>query len=57
MGIDKNRSFLIGDKPSDIECARRAGIPGFLFPGGELASFVDDCLTCLAPGYSSDESQ
>jgi D-glycero-D-manno-heptose 1,7-bisphosphate phosphatase len=44
MGIDKDRSFLIGDKATDIECARRAGIPGFLFPGGDLAAFLDDCL-------------
>jgi D-glycero-D-manno-heptose 1,7-bisphosphate phosphatase len=29
LDIDKNRSFLIGDKESDILAARNAGIPGF----------------------------
>jgi D,D-heptose 1,7-bisphosphate phosphatase len=33
LDIDKNRSFLIGDKESDIVAARGAGIPGFLFGG------------------------
>jgi D,D-heptose 1,7-bisphosphate phosphatase len=41
--IDKDNSFLIGDKQSDIAAAEAAGIPGFLFAGGNLAEFVDDC--------------
>jgi D-glycero-D-manno-heptose 1,7-bisphosphate phosphatase len=44
MPIDKNHSFLIGDKDSDIECARGAGIRGFLFTGENLAVFLDDCI-------------
>jgi D,D-heptose 1,7-bisphosphate phosphatase len=47
MQIDKHRSFLIGDKDSDIKCARSAGIKGFLFTGGNLAVFLDDCVGCL----------
>jgi len=42
--IDRRRSFLIGDKQSDIEAARGAGIPGFLFTGGNLIEFVERCL-------------
>ena len=42
--IDPARSFLIGDKPSDLEAARRAGLPGFLFEGGDLDRFVVDLL-------------
>lgn len=42
--IDPARSFLIGDQPSDLEAARRAGIPGFRFEGGNLDDFVKDLL-------------
>jgi D-glycero-D-manno-heptose 1,7-bisphosphate phosphatase len=44
LGIDKDRSFLIGDKDSDIAAAQAAGIPGFLFSGGHLDRFLDRCL-------------
>lgn len=43
-GIDPARSFMIGDQPSDMEAARRAGIPGFLFKGGDLDVFVSELL-------------
>ncbi|CAN5197414.1 HAD family hydrolase [soil metagenome] len=42
--IDPARSFLIGDRQSDLEAARRAGIPGFLFTGGNLDDFVSELL-------------
>jgi D-glycero-D-manno-heptose 1,7-bisphosphate phosphatase len=38
--IERERSFLVGDKPSDIEAAEAAGIAGYLFEGGNLESFV-----------------
>lgn len=43
-GIDPARSFLIGDRPSDLEAARRAGVPGFLFDSPDLDDFVRDLL-------------
>jgi D-glycero-D-manno-heptose 1,7-bisphosphate phosphatase len=42
--IDPARSFLIGDQATDLEAARRAGMPGFLFDGGNLDDFVRDLL-------------
>jgi D,D-heptose 1,7-bisphosphate phosphatase len=39
--VDGEASLLIGDKESDLEAARRAGIRGKLFPGGSLDQFVD----------------
>jgi D-glycero-D-manno-heptose 1,7-bisphosphate phosphatase len=38
--IDREASILIGDKPSDMEAATRAGIRGVLFPGGDLKTFL-----------------
>ena len=43
-GIDLSRSFLIGDRQSDLEAARRAGVSGFLFETGNLDDFVRDLL-------------
>lgn len=34
--IDMATSFLVGDKESDVQSARRAGIRGLLFSGGDL---------------------
>ncbi len=38
--IDREASLLVGDKPSDLEAALRAGIRGVLFEGGNLADFL-----------------
>lgn len=38
--IDREGSFLIGDKGSDIEAAEAAGLPGYLFSGGNLLAFL-----------------
>jgi len=54
LDIDKDRSFLIGDKESDIAAARGAGIPSFLFTAGNLNEFLDRCLVVVAERASSD---
>ncbi|HEX9214888.1 MAG TPA: HAD-IIIA family hydrolase [Bradyrhizobium sp.] len=42
--VDMTRSMVIGDKPSDIEAAQAAGLPGHLFEGGNLETFVKQRL-------------
>jgi D-glycero-D-manno-heptose 1,7-bisphosphate phosphatase len=39
--VDREASLMVGDKPSDLEAALRAGIRGVLFPGGDLMAFLD----------------
>jgi D-glycero-D-manno-heptose 1,7-bisphosphate phosphatase len=38
--IEREGSFLIGDKISDIQAAEAAGVRGFLFEGGDLATLL-----------------
>ncbi|MGQ2991749.1 MAG: D-glycero-alpha-D-manno-heptose-1,7-bisphosphate 7-phosphatase [Brevundimonas sp.] len=38
--LDLTRSLMIGDRESDMEAARRAGVRGFLFEGPNLNEFV-----------------
>lgn len=39
-GISRDRAFLFGDSPRDVESAERAGIRGFLFTGSDLDLFI-----------------
>jgi D-glycero-D-manno-heptose 1,7-bisphosphate phosphatase len=48
--VIRERSFLIGDKEADIEAAKAAGVAGFLFTGGNLASFAEWTFADLAGG-------
>lgn len=52
--VDRTASLLIGDKPSDLEAALRAGIRGALFGGGDLLAFMaaQDLLPPTEAGIS-----
>ncbi|MDR3429571.1 HAD hydrolase-like protein, partial [Silvimonas sp.] len=47
------RSFLIGDNVTDIEAARAANLPGYLFAGGRIDEFVDSVLATVCKRPSS----
>ncbi|CAN5884498.1 HAD-IIIA family hydrolase [soil metagenome] len=38
--VDAEGSFMVGDRPTDVEAAAAAGIRGHLFRGGNLLEFV-----------------
>jgi D-glycero-D-manno-heptose 1,7-bisphosphate phosphatase len=40
FGVAPERALVIGDKESDLEAARRAGVRGVLFDGGNLDAFI-----------------
>lgn len=42
--VNKDASFLIGDKESDMEAARRAGLSGHLYEHGDLRALVSDII-------------
>ena len=42
--VDRRRSFLIGDKNSDLMAADAAGISGHLFGGTDLPGLIARCL-------------
>jgi D-glycero-D-manno-heptose 1,7-bisphosphate phosphatase len=39
--VETGGSFLVGDRETDIAAARAAGLPGYLFPGGDLLGFIE----------------
>jgi len=43
--VRREGSFVIGDRASDIEAGRAAGLPGFLFADGDLDAFVAQVMS------------
>ena len=54
--VDTGRSFLVGDKDSDIEAARRAGVRGCLFAGGNVSAFTENALRAASEDRARPES-
>lgn len=48
--VVREQSFMIGDKPADLEAAKAAGIRGFLFAGGNLSAFAEWALADMGGG-------
>ncbi len=46
--IDPARCLLIGDRMTDVEAGQAAGVPTYLFPGGNLHAFVAPLLAATA---------
>lgn len=44
FAIDRTQSFMVGDKPLDVECAERAGIHGVRFEGDNLFELVKEIV-------------
>ena len=42
--IERNSSFVIGDKEIDMQAAQAAGLIGYRFLGGDLEAFVKGCI-------------
>ena len=43
-GFAAAHCVMLGDRMHDIEAAKAAGLPGFLFAGGDLDAFVADVM-------------
>ena len=48
--INNDRSFLVGNTPSDIQAANAAGIPGHLYQNINLRDFVERLIDQSGPG-------
>src|SRR5258708_37242347 len=45
--VRREGSFVIGDRPTDIEAAEAAGLPGFLVTAGEQEAGQSGSFRCL----------
>ena len=47
--LKPEEAVIIGDRDIDVEAGRRAGMPGYLFEGGDLRAFVGRVLGDRVP--------
>lgn len=50
FNVNREQSFLIGDKETDMDAARAAGVGAFLFRGGNIATFAEWALASFEDG-------
>ncbi|TAI65860.1 HAD family hydrolase [Bradyrhizobium sp. Leo170] len=55
--IDIDGSILVGDKPTDLEAARAAGLKGYLFSGQNLERFVKPLLQSKKTKADQDDGR
>ena len=55
-GLAPEACVMVGDKKSDMEAARRAGVAGFLFTGGDLLAFLRERLGPRFPAPAGSET-
>ena len=48
--VNREQSFLIGDKQTDIDAAHAAGVGAFLFKEGNIANFAEWALASFEDG-------
>lgn len=52
--IDKTKSFVIGDKPSDMAAAEAVGMKGYLFTENNLFSYVKEIIHAWNDNVADD---
>lgn len=51
LHLELSQSLMVGDRQSDVEAARAAGVTGHLFPGGNIGAFIRNHLLRQAPDH------
>lgn len=51
--VQREGSFMIGDREGDMLAAQAAGVPGYLFSGGDIDAFVAECIAQTKAGLTA----